>query len=163
MTHFQTRATVGLVGVGAAMTAAAQSTPASSTIVDLTAIQPIVVEVLGIVITTLAGILTSFLCQRLGIARNQALVQQIADAAGRGAGLAYKNLVATRSTTLTVDVLNQSIAEGANYVVAAFPDYLKKLNLDPANAAGRKKIEELVAGQFGRLLAVDPTIGIAKS
>lgn len=75
-------------------------------------------------------------------------------ALGRAAGEAYKHLVQSGGLATDPTSLAAAIAEGRDYLLARIPDALQAAGITPEAAA------QMVSGELGRLLAVDPTVSV---
>lgn len=89
---------------------------------------------------------------KLGKEADQVLAQMITSAASRGAGLAYNHLMIKAQGLPPIDVKNEAVKIGMQYVLNAFPEYSKENGLTP------QKISEMVEGELGKLLAIDPSV-----
>ncbi|HUZ65190.1 MAG TPA: hypothetical protein VMU82_15900 [Acetobacteraceae bacterium] len=101
-------------------------------------------------LTTLAGMLAAYAIKHIRLQNNALLSAQIAAAARRGAGLAFQFLAANAATMDHVAIGNVAIAQGANYVAAAFPEALAALGVTPEH------VSAMVQAELGRLLAAQP-------
>lgn len=123
--------------------------------IDLT---PVVQALLALalpVLTAIAGTVAAFLVKRFRLQNNALMAGQIAEASKRAAGLAYHFLLANAGTISHVAIHNVAIAQGVNYVTAGFPEALAAVGVTPDHVAN------MVTGELGKLLALDPTVSVA--
>jgi hypothetical protein len=78
----------------------------------------------------------------------------VIEAVGRAAGEAYKQMIQSGTVATSPASLAAAVAEGRAYLLARIPDTLKAAGLTPDAAA------QMVSGELGKLLAIDPTVGI---
>lgn len=79
---------------------------------------------------------------------------RVIEAVGRAAGEAYKQMVQSGERRLHPISLAAAVADGRDYLLARIPDLLKAAGVTPEAAA------QLVSAELGKLLAIDPTIGV---
>lgn len=75
-------------------------------------------------------------------------------AAGQAAGEAYKQMVTAGAPVTDAASLNAAVAAGVEQMLANLPAALERAKMTPATAAA------MVSGELGRLLAIDPTVGV---
>jgi hypothetical protein len=79
----------------------------------------------------------------------------LAEALGRAAGEAYRQMIQPGGSASRTVSLAAAIAEGRDYLLARIPDTLKAAGITPEAAA------QMVSAELGKLLALDPTVSIA--
>lgn len=79
----------------------------------------------------------------------------VVEAVGRAAGEAYKQMVQAGAGA-TPATLNAAVAQGKDYLLASIPSALKAAGVTPEGAA------QMVSGELGKLLAVDPSVSVGK-
>ncbi|HVB67999.1 MAG TPA: hypothetical protein VNE67_09110 [Acetobacteraceae bacterium] len=77
----------------------------------------------------------------------------VIEAVGRAAGEGYKQLVAANGGAGPVS-LAAAVAQGRDYLLKRIPATLKAAGVTPEGAA------QMVSGELGKLLALDPTVGV---
>jgi len=109
-----------------------------------------VIEAVGTIcataLSTVAVWAISRLAQKLGVEKNAALTAALDDAATKGIHFAVMNAqesIAAKGWDHP-DVQNQLVAQGANYVLAKFPDMLSKISVDPSTPEGQQAIRDVV-------------------
>lgn len=86
--------------------------------------------------------------------RQHQINTRVIEAVGRAAGEAYRQMVQTGGTATDPIATAAAVAEGRNYLLARIPDALKSAGITPESAA------QMVSAELGKLLAIDPTIGL---
>jgi len=78
----------------------------------------------------------------------------VIEAVGRAAGESYKQMVQSGASASNPASLAAAVAEGRDYLLKRVPDTLKAAGVTPEGAA------QMVSGELGKLLAIDPTVGV---
>jgi hypothetical protein len=104
-----------------------------------------------------AALVPSLLALALVWLRQHQVNTTVIEAVGRAAGAAYKQMVEAGAAHAGSTSLVAAVAEGQAYLSAQIPDMLKAAGLTPEAAA------RMVSAELGKLLAIDPTIGLGTS
>jgi hypothetical protein len=78
----------------------------------------------------------------------------VIEAVGRAAGEAYRQMVQSGASITHSTALAAAVAAGCDYLAARIPDALKAAGITPEGAA------QMVSAELGKLLAIDPTVGV---
>lgn len=131
-----------------------QPPPVAAAASPLEALLAPLVPFAAAVIAAVLGVVARAVVRHLGLQANAVLAGLVDTAVKRAAGLAYSFMLAEASHIGDQSTHNIAIAKAVGYVTAALPDTLAKLGLTPDSVAA------MVSAELGRLLAVDPTVGI---
>ena len=107
--------------------------------IDLTPLVQGVMPLVGIALTTIAGLLAHRAIAYLHIAGNSALARQIETAADAGAGIALDFMHANAASIEHVDIHNAALAMGANHALASVPQAMAALGITPEHVAAMVK------------------------
>jgi hypothetical protein len=118
------------------------------------AVAPYLVTIGVTIVAALGSFLTQKLSKYLNAAQQQVLQKSLADAAGRGAALAYSALATTGSTIADVPIHNAAVSVGVNYVLNAMTDTIKASGVTPDHVAS------MVTAELGKLLAADAGVTV---
>lgn len=99
-------------------------------------------------------ILVTALLRKWNLDKEQSLVQSVTAAASRAAGLGYNWLLTETRGMAPVELKNEAIRRGAEYVQQRLPDYTRQLGLT------EEAIRRIVEGELGKLFAVDPNVTV---
>ena len=86
--------------------------------------------------------------------RQHQINTRIIQSVGRAAGESYKQMIQPGGDGANKISLAAAISTGRDYLLARVPDALKSAGITPEAAA------QLVSAELGKLLAIDPTVGI---
>lgn len=137
-----------------AVAAAQAAAGATAGTVDLSPLIQWLIGAVSAALTAAVPILVRYFFSKMGIDRNSAFVEMVANAASRGAGIGYNWILTKAPAAAPIEVKNEAVRIGLDYVMKSFPDYIKKLGAD------KDQIERMVDGELGKLLAVDPNIQV---
>lgn len=99
-------------------------------------------------------ILVTALLKKWNLDKEQALVHSVTAAASRAAGLGYNWLLTEARGIPPIEMKNQAISRGADYVLQRLPGYTKQLGLT------HEAIARIVEGELGKLFAIDPNVTV---
>lgn len=122
--------------------------------VDLTPLITWLIGAISAVLTAAVPIFIRYFFSKMGIDRNNAFVDMVANAASRGAGIGYNWILTKAPSSTPIEVKNEAVKIGLDYVLKSFPDYIKKLGISS------EQIERMVDGELGKLFAVDPNVQV---
>jgi hypothetical protein len=122
-------------------------------IVDLTQVVDYVGAAALATVTASIPVVLQWGAKHVAFLRDRQLSDAIAAAATRGAGLAYTLLLAAGEAAARPQVQNAAVSAGLEYVLNSFPDAITAKGVTPDHIAS------MVAGELGKLLAADPTVG----
>ncbi|MBV9756820.1 MAG: hypothetical protein JO047_07180 [Alphaproteobacteria bacterium] len=89
--------------------------------------------------------------------RQHQINTQVIEAVGRAAGEAYRHIVQSGGLGADPGSWAAAVAQGRAYMLARIPDALAAAGVTPEAAA------QMVSAELGKLLAVDPTVGVGKA
>lgn len=88
--------------------------------------------------------------------RRHQINTRVIEAVGRAAGEAYKQMIQSAGTQPTGVSLAAAVSAGCDYLLARIPETLRAAEITPEGAA------QMVSAELGRLLAIDPTVGVGR-
>lgn len=115
------------------------------------ALQPLAAAAL----TAIAGLLARAIVAHLKLAAGSAQAQLVTAACQRAAGIAYQFIVQSGGHVGDAEIRNVAVARALGYVSAALPGTIAALGLTP------ERLTAIIEAEFGKLLALDPTVSIA--
>lgn len=122
--------------------------------VDLSPVIGVMASLALAAVTAAIPIVVPYLVRLLHLQNNAAMVNLVSEAAKRAAGQAYDFMVTNQGVNHGA-IRNAALASAAAYVARSVPDTLAKLGVTPEH------VQAMVAGELGKLLAVDPTVSVA--
>jgi hypothetical protein len=129
-------------------------TTTGGTVIDLSPVVQWLLGLLSAAGTVVAGMVTTWLYAKLGIAKTSAAAAAIQTAEGKAGAIAYSFLASKGAAITDVTVKNQAIAAGANYIMAEVPKALETMGISQASVLTRAE------AALGKLLAADPTVSV---
>jgi hypothetical protein len=88
--------------------------------------------------------------------RRHQINTQVIEAVGRAAGEAYRHMVQGGGLGTDPAYWAAAVTQGRAYLFARVPEALTAAGVTPEGAA------QMVSAELGKLLAVDPTVGVGK-
>jgi hypothetical protein len=125
-------------------------------IVDMTAIASALLSLASITVTATIPVVVPALLRRWHIATDSDLARRVETAAMAGAGAAYSYAASKSGGLARVNVHNEALAAGVEYVSTHLPNVLHETGCSP------QLVHEMISARLGVLLAGDPTVTAGK-
>lgn len=125
-------------------------------ILDIAPIASALVSLASVTVTAAIPIVVPALLRRWHIASDSDLARRVEAAAMAGAGAAYQYAASKTGGLAQINVHNEALAAGVDYVNTHLPNVLHETGCSP------QLVREMISARLGVLLANDPTVTAGK-